>query len=113
MKKFFLLTLKESLDKYQGRMRMRIENREDRNSFNAARYLSKTLGYADETTVWKFLNQSTSKVKFGVEDLATMCIEMEDPSGIEDLLIEVKEEIGKKRDKRKEQLKEELEAFEQ
>lgn len=111
MKNYFLLTLRESIDKFQGRKRFQIENREERNSFNAARYLSKTLGYSDETTVWKFISQSTSKVKFGVNDLTKLCIEMEDASCIEDLLHEVQEEIEKKKLRKKEQLQDELYLF--
>jgi Tfp pilus assembly protein FimV len=112
MRNYYLLTLKESLDKYQGEKRLSIENREERNSFNAARHLSKKLGYQDETTIWKFIVQSTSKIKFGVLDLANLCIEMEDTSAIEDLLSEVKEEIERKKLRRKEKLQDELKLFE-
>jgi argininosuccinate lyase len=111
MRNFFLLTLRESIDKFQGKKRFQIENREERNSFNAARYLSRKLGYADETTFWKFINNSTSKIKFGVKDLCEACIEMEDCSAIEDLLIEVKEEIEKKKLKKKEQNEDILQLF--
>jgi hypothetical protein len=108
MRNYYLLTLREAIDEFQGRKRLELEDRDARNSFNAARYLSAKLGYCDETTVWKFINQSTSKVKFGVGELAAMCIEIGSAAAIEDLLSEVKEEINKKKALKKEKLQNQL-----
>lgn len=112
MKNNFLLTLRETIDEYQGKKRLEIEDWDERNSFNAARYLSHKIGYSDQTTVWKFINKSTSKIKFGVDDLVNICIEIENASALEDLLQEVKEEIKKKRERRRNLLQQELKFFE-
>ena len=108
MRDFWLITLKESIEEYQGKKKAQFDNREERNAFKATRHLAKLLGYNDETVVYKFINKSTSKVKFGVEELTRICIEIENPAAIEDMLEEVKEAIQKKMDKRKEVLSNQL-----
>lgn len=112
MKNNFLFTLKEAIDEFQGKKRLEIEDWDERNSFNAARHLSRKIGYADQTTVWKFINKSTSKIKFGVDDLVNICIEIENIDALEVLLGEVKEQIKKKRERRRNLLQEELKFFE-
>jgi len=109
MQHLYLKTLKEALTAYQGKRRAASKDRNERNTFNAIRWFStEFFEYGDDCTVQKFINRSTSRVKFGVDELVAMCVEMEDISTIEDLLIEVKEEIELKREKRKEQLQLEL-----
>lgn len=110
--KLFLLTLKDSILQYQGRKRLQIEDRQDRNNFNAFRYLSGKLGYKDETSIYKMINQSTSRVKMGVDDLANICIETMDASPIEDLLNEVKEKIAHKKELVKSNYQEQLHFLE-
>ena len=106
--KLYLLTLKDAILRYQGRKRLTIENRLKRNNYNAFRELSQWLGYKDETTLYKMINQSTSRVKLGVRDLAKICIRVMDSSAIEDLLREVNEEIENKKEKIKSEYQEQL-----
>jgi hypothetical protein len=107
----FLLTLKDSIIKFQGRRRMQIEDRKERNTFNAFHYLSNKLGYKDPTAVYKFLNQSTSRVKLGVDDLAQLCIETLDAAPVEDLLSELKEKISERKLQIKNHYQEQLKFF--
>lgn len=111
--KLYLLTLKDAIILYQGRKRLNIEDRNERLSFNAFRHLSDRLGYKDSSTVYKLINQSTSKVKMGVEDLAHLCIEMMDISPLEDLINEVKEKISDKKESIKNHYQEQLNFLEQ
>lgn len=110
--KLFLLTLKDSILQYQGRKRLQIEDRKERNSFNAFRHLSAKLGYKDETSIYKMINQSTSRVKMGVDDLSNICVEIMDASPIEDLLNEVREEITRRKELVKSHYQEQLHFLE-
>jgi hypothetical protein len=106
--KLFLLTLKDSIIQYQGRKKLQIENREDRNNFNAFRYLSTKMGYKDDSTLYKMINQSSSRVKMGVDDLEFLCVEMMDASAAEDFVAGIKEKISHRKEKVKEQFKDQL-----
>ena len=87
MQHLYLKTLKEALTKYQGKRRASAKDRTERNTFNAVRWFStQFFEYSDDCTVQKFINRSTSRVKFGVDELVLMCVEMEDISTIEDML---------------------------
>jgi hypothetical protein len=111
--KLFLLTLKDSIIQYQGHKRLQIENREERNNFNAFRFLSTRMGYKDDSTLYKMINQSSSRVKMGVDDLEFLCVEMMDDSAAEDFVAGIKEKIALKKEKMKEQYQEQLELLEQ
>ena len=112
MQHLYLKTLKEALLKYQSRRRMAAKDRTERNTFNAIRWFSSEFfEYGDDCTVGKFINRSTSRVKFGVDELVAMCVEMEDVTTIEDMLAETKEEIELQKEKRKEQLQLQLQLL--
>lgn len=110
--KLFLLTLKDSIIQYQGLKRLQMENREERNNFNAFRFLSVKMGYKDDSTLYKMINQSSSRVKMGVDDLEFLCVEMMDDSAAEDFVAGIKEKIAHKKEKMKEQYQEQLELLE-
>ncbi len=113
MDNIFLVTLKESIENCQSKRRRQIPDRILRNKYNLMRWLStEILDYSDPTTVNHFLNQSTSKIKFGLEDFAKICIEIEDVSAVEDFTQELRDEIQTKRERRKEKLQLELKLTE-
>lgn len=108
----YLITLRENIIVFQGKYRKRLKDRRERNTFNAFHYLSTAvLHYADPSTMYKHINKSTSKVKFGADELAAICIELEDVTAIEDYLLEVKEEIRLKKELRKIELQRQLSLF--
>jgi len=109
MTNIYLLTLKECILDYENRRKAKIENRIERLKFKATRFLSsEILGYKDDTTVHKFINKSTSRVKLGADQLADICIEMEDIRPVEDYLFEIKESIKRKQERRMSMFQEEL-----
>lgn len=109
--KTYLLTLADTIIKFQGRMRLRMKNRQERNAFNAYHYFAELLGYKDLKTIYKMVNQSTSRVKIGMDDIEQICIEAMDSSPIEDFLIEVNEKIELKKEQIRKKYQEELELL--
>jgi len=107
----YLLTLHDTIIGYQGRKRLQIADRNDRNKFNAFRFLSSLLGYKDDSTIYKMINQSTSRVKMGVDDLEGICIEALDSRPIEDLLIHVNEKIAERKKAIKRQVETQLSLY--
>jgi hypothetical protein len=71
------------------------------------------MGYKDDSTLYKMINQSSSRVKMGVDDLEFLCVEMMDASPIEDYLKEVKEKISNRKEKVKGQYQDQLSLLEQ
>lgn len=110
--RLYKLTLKDKVYDYQTTKREAIENRLERMAFNANVYLSTILlGYKDQTTMNKFYEPSSSTVKFGMDDFAQVCIEIESEEVVDDFCEELKELIREKKKLRKEKLSAQLNSI--
>ena len=64
--------------------------------FNAKKYLAKILDYKDINIIYRFLDPNdTSLVKFGIEDVETICVTIKDFKPLENYVNNLKAENKK------------------
>lgn len=88
-----LYDVEESILKWQQKQKT-IQNDK---RFSAKKYLANILGYKDENILYKFLDPNNSaSVKFGIEDLQKILMEIEDLTPLKNFIESLESESKEK-----------------